>query len=529
MTFDLPLRSPVSRLLLGGISLLAFAFFAFHIENTFFADYLGRIPLFGTERAALVQPRDPQYEFQLGVYWMVANHPEFSVPYLERATQLDPYDGRAWSQLASAYQQIGDLQQAGYAIDRCLLVDPTTPELLWQAANLNVVLGERDKAMDAIRRFVTSSPERVPIASQLAWRATRDAKFLLDTVLPRNANSDLALLISLIRMVDPEASAQVRLFDDDPKNYFVHNLAVSGTPSETSRPNSTATAFDLRAAQEKARVDMRRLIEQKTGRDFGKTQRELETERKQQIEQAFDTSQAGKKKRLAENEDIYAGAALAWQHLMADSEGFDIRLAFPYVQLLIDSNQEDAAVNAWNMLTARQTRLKSWSVAGNLIKNPSFENEILNGGFDWQYTVSDDDALGIDHTDAKVGSASLLIQFKNSRAPDAGVVQYVPVHPDTDYAFTGYVKTDSIQTVSGPRLVVKDVDAQDPYFESDDFRRNVYWTQVHGQFRTRPTAHFVTIRVVRNSPGTLISGNVRIDGLSLSPVASAEPSASGGN
>jgi hypothetical protein len=337
------------------------------------------------------------------------------------------------------------------------------------------------------------------------------------------------LLISLIRIVDPEAGAQVRLFDDDPKNYFVHNLAVLGTPTESSRPRSAASAFDLRAAQEKARVDMRRLIEQKTGRDFGKTQRELEAERKQQIEQSFYASQAEKKKLLAENEDIYQGAALAWQHLMAALEVFDTRLAFPYMQLLIDSNQEDAAVNAWNMLTARQTRLKSWSVAGNLIKNPSFENEILNGGFDWQYTVSDDYALGIDHTDAKDGSSSLLVRFQNSRASDAGVVQYIPVHPDTEYEFTGYMKTDSIQTVSGPRLVVKDVDAEEPYFESDEFRRNVYWTQVHGQFRTRPTAHFVTIRVARNSPGTLISGNVRIDGLSLSPVASVKSSASGGN
>jgi hypothetical protein len=137
--------------------------------------------------------------------------------------------------------------------------------------------------------------------------------------------------------------------------------------------------------------------------------------------------------------------------------------------------------------------------------------------------------LGIDHTDAKDGSSSLLVRFQNSRASDAGVVQYVPVHPDTEYEFTGYMKTDSIQTVSGPRLVVKDVDAEEPYFESDDFRRNVYWTQVHGQFRTRPTAHFITIRVARNSPGTLISGNVRIDGLSLSPVASVKSSASGGN
>ena len=237
MNFDLRLQSASSRLLLGAGSLLAFTVFAFHIENIFFADFLDKIPLFGTEFAVVSQPLDPQYEFRLGVHWLVANQPELAVPHLERATSLDPYDGRAWAQLASAYQQVGNSELASKAIDRCLLVDPTTPELLWEAANLNVVLGERVKGMDALRKFVDASPNRVPVAAQLAWRATRDARFILDRVLPQNANSDLALLTSLTRIVDPDASARIKIFDDDPANYFVHNLVVMAGSGESSIQN----------------------------------------------------------------------------------------------------------------------------------------------------------------------------------------------------------------------------------------------------------------------------------------------------
>ena len=90
MNFDLRLRSASSRILLGASSLLAFTFFAFHVENTFFADFLDKIPLFGTEFAVVSQPLDPQYQFRLGMHWLVANQPELAVPPLERATSLNP-------------------------------------------------------------------------------------------------------------------------------------------------------------------------------------------------------------------------------------------------------------------------------------------------------------------------------------------------------------------------------------------------------------------------------------------------------
>ena len=124
---------------------------------------------------------------------------------------------------------------------------------------------------------------------------------------------------------------------------------------------------------------------------------------------------------------------------------------------------------------------------------------------------------------AKDGSSSLLVRWENSRASSAGVVQYVPVRPDTEYEFAGYMRTSSIQTASGPRFVVQDVDAKEPYFEGPDIRRNVNWTLAQGRFRTRSTAHFVTVRVLRD-PNTLIKGNTWIDAVkSLASSATETP------
>ena len=252
-------------------------------------------------------------------------------------------------------------------------------------------------------RFTNSRthPNRVPVAAQLSWRATRDAGFILDRVLPQNANSDLALLISLTRIVDPDASARIKIFDDDPANYFVHNLVAMAGSGNSSK--FSAAAFDLGAAKQKARLEMRTLIERKTGRDFGKTQRELEIARTKESGEAFRTSQDKKQKALSENQDAYAAAAMVLQRLMAQSQAFDTRLVFPYLQALIDSDQDQAALAAWDLMAKRETKLRQWNSPGNLIKNASFENEILNGGYRLGNFPSDDYALGVDHSNARKG------------------------------------------------------------------------------------------------------------------------------
>lgn len=516
MTFEIPITSRLGRVFLGLLMLGAFSVLAFRAESVFFADRLSSIPLFGTQLAIEAQPNDPQYDYELGNYWIIAaQQPKTALPYLERATQLDPFNGHYWGQLAVAYQQVGDAERAGDALGRGLSADPTTPELLWEAANIYSFLGERENAIDAVHRYVLSTPEQAPIAAQLGWRATRDASMLLNRVLPAGPNSDLSLLTALVRSEDPEASARIEVLDTDPNDLFLHNLVKLAVPEPSRDQQVSRPVVDLAAEKDKARANMLRLIDIKTGHDWTKTEEELSAEHQERLAKAYAERQRAKQQKVTDDEEVFSAASLVWKRLMAESGSFDIRLALPYIQMLIDADLDRESKDAWALLLAREQRLKNWTSGRNLIENASFEYGILNGGFDWQYTVSDAADLGIDHRSGLEGSSSLLIRFKDLPVADVGIVQYIPVKPNTKYEFSGYFRSDSIEAATGPRFQVQDMDSDDPYFESADIRGSPNWTKVAGDFTTASSAHFVAMRIIRNPGTTLIKGQVWVDALSL--------------
>jgi|GEM_PF-4317681 Flp pilus assembly protein TadD len=521
MVFTIPTKSPLAKLVLGMVVLGIFGWFVYRAETDYFADHMSKIPLFGTESAILAQPSNPDYEFQLGNYWLVAGQqPELALPHFERAVRLNPYGGRYYGQLAMAYQQMGNADRANDAIGHALSVDPNTPELLWEAANIYAFLGDREHASAIVHRYALADPDQVPLAAQLAWRTAHDAQDILENVLPRGAHADLSLLTVLVRSVDPTASAKIKILDTDPNDYFVHNLALVASRVESPADSAGAETkgIDLVAAREKAREEMLRLIAEKTGRDLMKTEDELQSNRERLTRDQYVQNQAEKRQRVLDNKDVYAAAAFAWGHLMAQPEAFDFRLGLPYVQMLVDADLDDAATHAWQLLVSREKRLSSWNATGNLLKNASFEYEILNGGLDWQYTSSDLYRLAIDHRNANAGSSALLIRFNDKSVADAGIVQYVPVMPNTAYEFTGYMKADSIEGATGPRFRIQDVDAQKPYFESNDIRGTTGWTKFAGDFKTSQTAHFVAVTIGRNPGNTLIRGSVWVDDLLLRPL-----------
>jgi tetratricopeptide (TPR) repeat protein len=519
MTFEIPIRSGATRLLLGLVALSAFAVLASRAEAAFFADRLAKIPLFGTELAAKAEPEDPEYEYELGNYWIIAaQQAKTALPHLQRATQLDAFNGHYWGQLALAYQQIGDASHADDALNRSLAADPTTPDLLWQAANVYSFLGERERATDSIHRFVISTPEQSPIAAQLGWRATRDADLLLNQVLPKGPHSDLSLLIALVRAEDPSASARIQPLDVDPNDVFVHNLVRLAVPEPSTEQQTQGPLIDLAAEKEKARANMLRLIDLKTGHDWSKTEEELAAEHLQRTQAEYRAKQSAKQQAVEDDADVFAAASLVWKRLMSEPDSFDVRLALPYIQMLIDSDLDAPSRDAWAILAAREKRLNNWSVPNNLIKNGSFEYELLNGALDWQYTVSDVNTLAIDHRTSREGDSSLLLRFEDKPVADAGIVQYVPVKPDTQYEFTGFLKGDSLDGATGLRFQVQDTDSDAPYFMSPDAKGTFGWTKLSGRFVTSSSAHFVAVRIVRDPANTLIKGNAWADSVSLTEV-----------
>src|SRR6202161_3275871 len=75
-----------------------------------------------------------------------------------------------------------------------------------------------------------------------------------------------------------------------------------------------------------------------------------------------------------------------WEHLIALNQEFPTTLAFPYFRLLLAKQEVAAAQTAWQQAASVNRSLQAYLPSRqNLVVNGGFEENILNGGFDWWY------------------------------------------------------------------------------------------------------------------------------------------------
>jgi hypothetical protein len=139
----------------------------------------------------------------------------------------------------------------------------------------------------------------------------------------------------------------------------------------------------------------------------------------------------------------------------------------------------------------------------------------LNGGFDWWYESRSDAALAIDTSDFFSGTRSLSVTFDGRDPGDAGIIQFIPVKPNTRYEFSAESKTEDIESASGPRFAIVDAYANFSYVLTDDLLGTNPWKVQHAQFQTGPTTNLVFLKIVRKPPNPLIRGKLWIDDLRL--------------
>ena len=101
-------------------------------------------------------------------------------------------------------------------------------------------------------------------------------------------------------------------------------------------------------------------------------------------------------------------------------------------------------------------------------------------------------------------------------------MQYVPVQPDAEYDFAGYMRTSSIQTASWTTFCGAGCRCERTLFRGAGNSPQCKLDIGTRAIPHRPTAHFVTVRVLRD-PTTLIRGNVWIDALSLRQFSHRSP------
>lgn len=141
--------------------------------------------------------------------------------------------------------------------------------------------------------------------------------------------------------------------------------------------------------------------------------------------------------RLLMQKEETAAAESVWDHLVALKQPFPLASAFPYIRFLLLQKEVSPAQAAWKQLVELNPNLEPYLPSSeNLIVNGGFEENLLNGGFDWLYTPQSHASLTIDTSQFHSGTRSLAVTFDGFNAPEAGIAQLIPVQPNTDYEFT---------------------------------------------------------------------------------------------
>ncbi len=206
----------------------------------------------------------------------------------------------------------------------------------------------------------------------------------------------------------------------------------------------------------------------------------------------------------------------AWDHLIGLHQTFPTKTALPYFGLLIAKQEVAAAKTAWQQLAQINEELQPYLPSRqNLMVNGGFEENLLNGGFDWWYELNPHVALAIDTDQFYSGTRSLSVTFDGRNSPDAGIAQFIPVKPDTDYEFSAESKTQDIDSASGPRFAITDPYTNESYVLTDDLLGTNPWHKQQARFHTSPRANLLFLKVIRQPAAPLIRGKLWIDDVRL--------------
>jgi tetratricopeptide (TPR) repeat protein len=207
----IPIQNPVKKItILAAGAIFAFLYVGMALTEFLAAHFANTPTLTSLHRAVWLQPGNAEYQYRVGRYFsLVETSPEQAAQAFRTAVALNPYRARYWFALAGTYQLLGDTTGQGAALEHALAVEPTTPEVAWEAANFYIVQGDVDAALKNLRVVLSNDPYFPASAITLCWRIRPDIDFLLQDIVPPLTTVNSALLEFLITKNETAASIKV--------------------------------------------------------------------------------------------------------------------------------------------------------------------------------------------------------------------------------------------------------------------------------------------------------------------------------
>lgn len=187
-----------------------------------------------------------------------------------------------------------------------------------------------------------------------------------------------------------------------------------------------------------------------------------------------------------------------WQALTESEKKASRQVADSIISYLTASKRYHKAIDVWNEVAPGDAYRAEF---GKII-DPGFESDIRHGIanlFGWQVPSSPQVQIGITTNKGHNSRRSLRIFFQvRSHVEPISVSQLVPVHPNTQYEFECYVRTENLVGASTTAVVIADAAdgaqlASSPQAPSGDND----WQRVVLSFRTSVKTEAITLTIVR--------------------------------
>ena len=259
--------TPIQKVfLIAGAFLFAIGLSYFSIRDALASHYANQGTLQGYEKAARLEPSNPENWSHLGDAWqydLQRADPQRAIRAYRTSLSLNPNGAQAWLGLASVYEGQGEMDAARQALLDAKRAYPSSADVSWRYANFLVRNGELNRAFQEARQAVEEEPQRAWEAFSLFRRFGSDANEVAERLLPPQESAYLDVIWGLDLEARPNDALKIwdRLFALDKKiaehrvptaTYqltqeilfaFVDQLLSQGNASEAGRVWDEALTF----------------------------------------------------------------------------------------------------------------------------------------------------------------------------------------------------------------------------------------------------------------------------------------------
>lgn len=230
----------------------------------------------------------------------------------------------------------------------------------------------------------------------------------------------------------------------------------------------------------------------------------------------------------AASENQLAVAQIIWARLLTLRPHLEVRNFEPLVSRLLASGEYYVGRRVWDQGVATLNLPPLLQLDGSVVWDPSFESNINDLGFAWQFKpIVQGVSIGYDKTEKHSGSQSLRLSFDGKHNPDLeAACALAVVQPSTKYRFSGWIKTKGITTEYGVGFRIHSYgDSNGTVVNTGQIVGNHPFTRIDQIWIAGADVRRAMICVTReasDNPDVRISGTAWVDDVNLVPQP-AEP------